>query len=107
MSARDLTLVITARAVADLHEIYAYTIDRWGENQAVTYEARIRAAIAHLTRNPRLGRRERRAYEEIRAFSLEHHTVYYRFDATFIYIMRVVHYRQEFRSSMLGPAEET
>ena len=54
MSARDLTLVITARAVADLHEIYAYTIDRWGENQAVTYEARktartVGSANAHRT----------------------------------------------------------
>jgi toxin ParE1/3/4 len=106
MSARDLNLVITPRALADLHQIYLQTIDRWGEEQATSYEERIRAAINHLTRNPRMGRRDRRADGNVRSFSLEHHTIYYRSDDTNIYIMRVVHYRQAFRSSMLTESNE-
>jgi toxin ParE1/3/4 len=101
MSARDLTLVITPLAVADLREIYVQTVDRWGEEQADRYEERIRAAINHLARNPRMGHRDRRAEGGVRSFSLEHHTIYYRTDESHIYIMRVAYYRQEFRSSML------
>jgi plasmid stabilization system protein ParE len=77
-----------------------------GEEQADRYEEQILAAISHLRRYPDMGRRDRRAYGDIRSFSLEHHTVYYRFDETNIYIMRVVHYRQEFRSSMLIEPED-
>jgi toxin ParE1/3/4 len=101
MSARNLTLVVASLAVADLRQIYFQTAERWGEEQADRYEERIRAAIDHLRRFPDMGQRDRRAYGDIRSFSLEHHTVYYRFDETIIYVMRVVHYRQEFRSSML------
>jgi plasmid stabilization system protein ParE len=49
-----------------------------------------------------MGHRDRRAENNVRSFSLEHHTIYYRSDETNIYIMLVVHYRQEFRSSMLA-----
>src|SRR5688572_27458775 len=106
MSARDLNLVITSRAVADLRQIYLHTIDRWGEEQATSYEERIRAAIDHLTLNPHMGSRDRRAESNVRSFSLEHHTIYYRFDEVNIYVLRVVHYRQEFRSTMLVEAED-
>ena len=106
MSAHDLTLVVTARAVADLRQIYLQTIDRWGEEQATRYEERLQAAINHLIRNPRMGQRDRRAEGDVRSFSLEHHTIYHRIDQANIYIMRVVHYRQEFRSSMLTEPNE-
>ena len=92
--------------MADLRQIYLQTIDRWGEEQATRYEERIQAAINHLTRNPRMGRRDRRAEGDVRSFSLEHHTIYYRTDETNIYIMRVVHYRQEYRSSLLSDMDE-
>src|SRR5690349_1903173 len=105
MSARDLTLVITTLAVADLREIYVQTVERWGEEQADRYEEQILAAINHLRRYPDMDRCDRRAYRDIRSFSLEHHTVYYRTDETNIYIMRVVHCRQEFRTLMLIESE--
>jgi plasmid stabilization system protein ParE len=48
-----------------------------------------------------MGHRDRRAEGGVRSFSLEQHTIYYRTDESNIYLMRVVHYQQEFRSAML------
>jgi toxin ParE1/3/4 len=105
MSAHDLNLVVTQRARADLLEIHYYTLQQWGFEQAKAYEERLWAAIDHLVRNPDMGRRSRRVKGGFREFSLEHHTVYYRVESDTIYVLRIVHYRQEFRSSMLFSEE--
>lgn len=105
MSARDLKLIIAPRALTDLHEIYFYTAQRWGIEQAAEYEQQLRAAINHLVRHPDMGYRSRRVKGDFRTFSLEHHTVYYRVENETVHVLRIVHYRQEFRSSMLSLEE--
>jgi toxin ParE1/3/4 len=55
--------VLSPRAQADLEEIWNFTAERWGEDQAARYVLDIRAAIEAVVRDPRRGR----ACDHIRA----------------------------------------
>jgi toxin ParE1/3/4 len=106
MSGRDLNLVVTQTAQADLRKIFFYTLDQWGAEQARGYEERIWATINHLTRNPQMGHISQRVTGGIRSFTVGHHTIYYQLDAQTISVLGVVHYRQEFKSSMIDDQDE-
>jgi len=73
--------------------------------QALVYEGRLRAAISHLLRHPDMGQVSKRVGGGIHSFSIERHTVFYRRDGDTLNVLRILNYRQEFRSSMLGPEE--
>jgi toxin ParE1/3/4 len=106
MPSRELRLALAPRAQADLLEIYFYTIEKWGDDQAAIYKDRIETAINHLLQFPKMGQVSRRAGRGIRSFTVERHTVYYRQVGDMLQVLRIVNFRQEFRSSMLASSED-
>ncbi len=48
--------VLSPRAQADIEEIWAYTVEHWGEGQAVDYLRLLKNAIETLASSPHLGR---------------------------------------------------
>lgn len=83
------------RAAADLDDIYDYTCEHWGIEQAERYLTAIRAAVQRLgseaemplaTANPALGR------HRVRAGS---HIIHYRRDDDSIVIDRILHERMD------------
>jgi toxin ParE1/3/4 len=78
------------RAEADLGEIIRYTLNRWGEDQAIPL---YRACCEQLAGNPALGR----ACDDIRPGlrRIEHgrHVVFYRQEAGGVLISRILHQR--------------
>jgi toxin ParE1/3/4 len=46
---------LSPRAQADLSDIWDYTVDRWGVDQAETYTRALRQSIEAIAANPSMG----------------------------------------------------
>lgn len=81
------------RAESDLVEIIRYTLNRWGEDQAIRYIDGLEACCEQLACNPALGR----VCDDIRADlrRMEHgrHVVFYRQEPGGVLISRILHQR--------------
>jgi len=88
--------LLSPAAQADLEQIWDYTRDRWGADQAEEYLRELQRAIERASANPRIGRacdEIRPGYRKLAAGS---HTLFYRVatEAT-IDIVRVLHQRMD------------
>lgn len=93
MSVRYL---LSPAAQADLEQIWDYTEDRWGIDQADTYLREIQYVIERVAANPQIGRacnEIRRGYRKLSAGS---HMVFYRLTVEGVVdIVRVLHQRMD------------
>lgn len=99
-----MTVKISKRAKAkeDLLGIWHYTAGRWGEDQADRYLDLLDHAIAGLRDNPRLGAdygHVRSGYRRLKAGS---HSIFYKFDAAGVEIVRVLHVRMDVDDGLGG-----
>ena len=83
--------VVTPRAQADLAGIYNYSVEKWGEAQAVRYIETLISRFAWLARHPTLGRSRDEIASGHRSFPEGEHIVFYVRDADDIYIIGVPH----------------
>jgi toxin ParE1/3/4 len=84
--------VLSPAAAADLEQIWDYTCQRWGGDQAETYVREIQRAIDRIVDNPLIGQ----SCDEVRASYRRHavgsHTLYYRIaSGDLIDVVRVLH----------------
>ena len=84
-----------ARAETDLIEIWVYTYERWGEEQAEGYLAQLEEGINQLRRFPEQGRRRDDVRKGYRSLRIHRHTVYYTVTASSIQIIRVLHEKMD------------
>jgi toxin ParE1/3/4 len=88
--------VLSPAARADLEQIWDYTCDRWGVDQAEKYAHEIQRAIERVVDNPEIGR----ACDEVRPGYRKHavgsHTLYYRIlSVDVIDVVRILHQRMD------------
>ena len=76
MSARSLTIVLSARARTDIEDVVAYSRQHWGDEQAVSYAQTIRAALSTLADHPGLGRRRGDVAPALRSYPVGEHVIY-------------------------------
>ncbi|WP_438751380.1 type II toxin-antitoxin system RelE/ParE family toxin [Pararhizobium sp. O133] len=88
-------LAFSPKAAADLDEIYDYTEDQWGPEQAETYIAELEQACSSLLLHST--RRAVRAVGKSRYFviSCGSHRVWYRENQEDILIVRILHQRMD------------
>lgn len=88
--------LLSPAAQADLEQIWDYTYDRWGVDQAEDYLRELRHAIERAAANPQIGRacdEIRLGYRKLAAGS---HTLFYRVRAEGgIDVVRVLHQRMD------------
>jgi toxin ParE1/3/4 len=88
--------LLSPAAQADLEQIWDYTHDRWGVDQAEEYLHELQHAIDRVAANPRIGRacdEIRPGYRKLAAGS---HTLFYRVTADdVIDVVRVLHQRMD------------
>ncbi|MBV8291482.1 MAG: type II toxin-antitoxin system RelE/ParE family toxin [Mycobacterium sp.] len=88
--------VLSPAAQADLEQIWDYTNDHWGVDQAEEYLREVQRAIERAAANPRIGRdcdEIRPGYRKLAAGS---HTLFYRVNAEgIIEVVRVLHQRMD------------
>lgn len=87
--------VLTPRAQRDLDEIWDYTADRWGLDQAETYTRQLWADIKAVAASPAIGR----PCPEVRAGYHKHpsgsHVLFYRLIPDGIDVVRILHERMD------------
>ena len=88
--------VLSPRAQQDLDEIWEYTPERWGVDQAEDYMRLIQRAIEIVAADPRKGR----SSEEVRAgyhkYPAGSHLLFYRSVKEGIDVVRILHGRMDF-----------
>lgn len=90
-----LTLRISAQAQRDLEEIWAYSVENWGEDQAVPYVAQVRAALELLRTNPGLARPAEDVRPGLRKFTVGSHVLCVRLGDRFLRLVRVLYGRMD------------
>lgn len=88
--------VLSPAAQIDLEQIWDYTHDRWGVDQAERYLRAVQHGIERAAANPRIGRacdEIRPGYRKLAAGS---HILFYRVtDAGIIDVVRILHQRMD------------
>lgn len=88
--------LLSPAAQADLEQIWDYTHDRWGVDQAEDYLRELQRAINRIAANPWIGRacdEIRPGYRKLAAGS---HTLFYRVTAEdVIDVVRILHQRMD------------
>ena len=80
-------------AEADLLDIGAYTLDTWGEDQAIRYIDGLEGCCQRLAENPQLGRPCDHIRPGLRRMEHGRHVVFYRIKAGGILVSRILHQR--------------
>lgn len=88
--------MLTPAAQTDLGEIWDYTCERWGEDQAEKYVREIQRALLSLVGNPLIGRPCDEVREGYRRYAVGSHTLYYRVAGNdLIDVVRILHKRMD------------
>ena len=70
-------IALRPKARADLNDIWDYTVETWGYEQAETYTRTLNEAFETLAENPELGRIYDEVYKGLRVYPSGKHLVFY------------------------------
>ncbi|MEO7410138.1 MAG: type II toxin-antitoxin system RelE/ParE family toxin [Sphingomicrobium sp.] len=87
--------ILRPLAQQDINEIWDYSADRWGVEQARLYTQAIRDVVVRLTQTPDLGAAQIDRLSKYRKVRAGSHHRYYRYDETDLIIVRVLHVRMD------------
>ena len=91
---------LSPRGKQDLAEIWAYTVARWGAEQAEDYIRQIQATLETIADKPLISR----ACDEIRPgyrkFSVGSHVMFMRLADEGLEVVRILHARMDFDSRL-------
>lgn len=82
---------ITPRAESDLVDIWLYSFETWGTDQADRYVDQLGAAMSHLGTHPLMGVDYSHVLPGYRKFRIAHHDIFYRLLDTRMQVVRVLH----------------
>jgi toxin ParE1/3/4 len=88
--------VVSPRAHADIDEIWEYTADRWGIDQAERYVRTLQFAVETIARDPQKGRSCDDIRQGYRKYRVGSHVPFYRVTPQGVDIVRVLHQRMDF-----------
>ena len=83
------------KAIADLGEIWDYTVETWGEEQAERYLRLIDQSFHKVAANPGLGRPCDAIRKGYREYGVGRHLIFYRATDSGIDVVRVLHERMD------------
>jgi len=83
--------ILSEIADKDLEEIFDFTFDEFGFNQAEKYLLEIEEIFQNLIINPKLGKKRHEIKEGLYSFPKDNHIIFYRILEDHIQIVRVLH----------------
>lgn len=92
--------VLSPRAQQDLDEIWDYTAQRWGLDQAEDYVRLLRSAIETVASDPRKGRPIDEVRAGYRKYLAGSHMLMYREIEVGIDVARILHSRMDFEQHL-------
>lgn len=91
MAPSYLPYELSEEADRDLEEIFDYTVEKFGVEQAIVYVSSFEDTFESLCNNPKLGRERMEIREALRSIVKESHVVFYRILRSKIRIVRILH----------------
>ena len=84
------------KAQQDLENIYEYSVQEFGQNRAIQYIRDLNAAFIKVTNLPSLGQDYGFVRQDILAYRVVSHIIFYRVSAAGIIIIRVLHQSMDY-----------
>jgi len=91
MAKAELFYELSVEADKDIEDIFDFTEEEYGLDQAVTYVNAFDDTFADLLENPQLGRTRSEIRKGLRSISKESHVIFYRILKDRIRVVRVLH----------------
>ena len=89
---------LTNKAVADLNEIWEYTLENWSENQADRYYDMLLDICLDIADNPELGKNYDGIKSDLFGLKANQHVIFYRkSEVNPIEITRILHERMDLK----------
>ena len=90
------TYALSPKAEADLEDVWNYTAERWGDDQAEAYVRSIQTAIETVAADPRRGRPCDEVLPGYRKFVVGSHLLFCRVNEDQVVLARILHQRMDF-----------
>jgi toxin ParE1/3/4 len=95
-----LPFVISKKAVADLEEIWLYTVEKWSVQQADRYYNLIIDEINYICKNINAGKSMEHVRKGYRASKVKSHLIFYRVLNDTIEVIRILHERMDIENRL-------
>ncbi|MAI61042.1 MAG: hypothetical protein CBB87_00970 [Micavibrio sp. TMED27] len=87
-----MTKVILSKAAdADLEDIFDYTLEEFGLDQAVSYVSEFDDTFETISENPEIGCKREEIREELRSLVKDKYVIFYRILIDHIRVVRILH----------------
>lgn len=100
MSAQQVKLLIAQRALRDLAEIEAYSIDAWGAQTAARYLEDIEAALVRILEKPDLLRPEAGLHPRLSFYRVNKHLLVCDRQPKAVFLLTVIHASRDIPSRL-------
>jgi toxin ParE1/3/4 len=97
---KTLPFVISKKAVADLEEIWLYTLKKWSLEQADRYYHLIFDEINYICRNITAGKSIEHVRKGYRVSKIKSHLIFYRVLNDQIEVIRILHERMDIENRL-------
>jgi len=97
---KALPFVISKKAVADLEEIWLYTVEKWSIEQADRYYNLIFDEINYICKNILAGKSMEHVRKGYRASKVKSHLIFYRVLNDTIEVIRILHERMDIENRL-------
>ena len=97
---KALAYVISKKAVADLEEIWLYTVEKWSVAQADRYYNLIFDEINFICKNSNSGKSMEHVRKGYRASKVKSHLIFYRVSNNTIEMIRILHERMDIENRL-------
>lgn len=83
--------ILSKAADADLEDIFDYTLEEFGLDQAVSYVSSFDDTFNMIAENLEIGRERKEIQEDLRSFVKDKHVIFYRILSDHVRIVRILH----------------
>jgi toxin ParE1/3/4 len=94
-------VILKQEAIDDLNTIWAYTFEKWSENQADKYYEMLKFSCKEIGKNPEIGKEYTTISNNLFGLHSGRHIIFYHFiDKNEIEIIRILHGRMDLKNRL-------
>ena len=97
---KTLPYVISKKAIADLEDIWLYTVEKWSVEQADRYYNLIFDEINYICKHNKAGKQMEHVRTSYRASKVKSHLIFYKILPDKIQIIRILHERMDIENRL-------